>query len=265
MDLPDLIERFKTEPQAAYRTLLEQYTSVLLRMIRKFMKDPDEVMEVYTSICERLCANDYQALRRFQDDGELVPWLSVVVANACRDRYRKTKAASVPRSVLDQLDDREQLVFKYHYQERLPHEDIAEIITRRHRVPYTALEVVRAIGKINDLLSTRKRWMLLSAIRANMPTLSIDEMKERIGYQPSGNAGDFSFDHAMQDDEVMQRLQQALDQLDPDDRMLLYLRFDHNRTAPQIGKLMKYDDYKYVYTRLRTVVQQLRRHMEMED
>lgn len=264
MDQADLIERFKTAPQAAYRVLLEQYTSVMLRMIRKFMKDPDEVMEVYTNICERLCANDYQALRRFQDDGELVPWLSVVVANACRDRYRKNKAASVPRSVLKQLDDRERLVFKYYYQERLPHEDIAEIITRRHRVPYTALEVVRAIGKINDLLSTRKRWMLLSALRANMPTLSIDEMKERVGYQPS-TAADLTFDQAMQDEEMMRRLQQALDQLDPDDRMLIHLRFDHNRTAPQIGALMKYDDHRYVYTRLRTVVQQLRRHMGLEE
>ena len=264
MENLDLIERFKTEPEAAYRALLEQYTSVLLRMIRRFMRDPDEVMEVYTGICERLCANDYQALRRFESDGELIPWLSVVVANACRDRFRKTKAASVPRSVLKQLDDRERLVFKYHYQERLPHEDIAEIIARRHRVPYTALEVVRAIGKINDLLSTRKRWLLLSALRANMPTLSIDEMKERMGFQPSTRP-DFSFDQAMQDDELMQRLQHALEQLEPDDRMLIHLRFDHNRTAPEIGRLMKYDDHRYVYTRLRTVVQQLRRHMGLDD
>jgi DNA-directed RNA polymerase specialized sigma subunit len=187
------------------------------------------------------------------------------VANACRDRFRKNKAASVPRSVIKQLDDRERLVFKYYYQERLPHEDIAEIISRRHRVPYTALEVVRAIGKINDLLSTRKRWLLLSALRANMATLSIDEMRERMGYELGQDARADSFDQAMQEDALLQRLNQALDQLSPDDRMLIHLRFDHDRSAPQIGQLVKYDDHRYVYTRLRTIIQQLRRHMGMND
>jgi hypothetical protein len=32
-------------------------------------------------------------------NGELTPWLSVVVANACRDRFRKLRATSVPKSV----------------------------------------------------------------------------------------------------------------------------------------------------------------------
>ena len=53
----ELIEQFQTDPEEAYLELLERYTPVLLRMIRTFMKDVDEMMEVYTGICERLCAN----------------------------------------------------------------------------------------------------------------------------------------------------------------------------------------------------------------
>ncbi len=257
----DLVERFKIDPEAAYRELLEQYTPVLLRMIRCIMKkDADEVMEVYTGICERLCAHDYQALRRFRSDGELTPWLSVVVANACRDRFRKRKASSVPQSVLAQLDDRERLVFKYHYQEHLPHEDIAEIISRRHRVPYTALEVVRAIAKINDLLSTRKRWLLLSALSVNRPPLSIEELGES-GYEPSVEDDEAAFEEAMQHRAQVDRLTDALHQLDPEDQLLVLLRFEHDRSAPQIAKIMHFDDHKYVYTRLRTVVKRLRRFM----
>ncbi len=257
----DLVERFKEDPEAAYRELLEQYTPALLRMIRCFMRDPDEVMEVYTGICERLCAHDYQALRRFRSDGELTPWLSVVVANACRDRFRKKKASSVPRSVLTQLDERERLVFKYHYQEHLPHEDIAEIISRRHRIPYTALEVVRAIAKINDLLSTRKRWLLLSALSANRPTLSIDELGES-GFEPSVEDDAAAFEEALQNRALVDRLAEALGQLDPEDQLLVMLRYEHDHSAPQIARLMHYDNHKYVYTRLRTVVNRLRRYME---
>ena len=259
----ELIERFKTDPEAAYLELLERYTPVLLRMIRCFMKDVDEVMEVYAGVCERFCANQYQALRRFQSDGELTPWLSVVVANACRDRYRKNRASSVPQSVISQLTEREKLVFKYHYQEHLPHEDIAEIISRRHRVPITALEIVRAIAKINDLLSTRKRWLLLAALSANRPNLSIDEMQES-GYQLSVEDDFDSFDENIRKRELVERLNEALKQLDTDDQLLLLLRFEHNRSAPQIAKIMGFDNHKYVYTRLRTIAKRLRRLMDID-
>jgi DNA-directed RNA polymerase specialized sigma24 family protein len=259
----ELIERFKTDPEAAYLEFLERYTSVLLRMIRCFMKDADEVMEVYVGICERLCAHQYQALRRFRSDGKLTPWLSVVVANACRDRFRKTRASSVPQSVLSQLSERERLVFKYYYQEHLPHEDIAEIISRRHRVPFTALETVRAIAKINDLLSTRKRWLLLAALSANRPSLSIDEMQET-GYQPASEHNFDAFDELMLHREQVDQLNAALAQLDAEDQLLLLLRFEHNRSAPQIARIMGFEEHKYVYTRLRTIVKRLRRLMGID-
>lgn len=259
----ELIERFKTDPETAYLELLERYTSVLLRMIRCFMKDEDEVMEVYAGVCERLCANHYQALRRFQSAGVLTPWLSVVVANACRDRFRKNRASSVPQSVITQLTEREKLVFKYHYQEHLPHEDIAEIISRRHRVPVTALEIVRAIAKINDLLSIRKRWLLLAALSANRPNLSIDEMRES-GYQLSVEDDFDAFDETMHHRERVERLNDALTQLDIEDQLLLLLRFEHNRSAPQIAKIMGFNKNKYVYTRLRTIAKRMRRLMGVD-
>ena len=259
----ELVQRFKTDPVAAFQELLDKYTSVLLRMIRNFMKDPDEVMEVYTSICERLAANDYQALRRFHSDGELTPWLSVVVANACRDRFRKRKASSVPQSVLDQLDEREKLIFKYYYQNRLPHEDIAEMVSRRHGLECSALQVVDAVAKINALLSTRKRWLLLSALNANRPTLSIDELGET-GFEPVSDGRADWFDESAHKKALVQKLSDALGQLTPEDRLLVLLRFEHDRSAPQIAALLHYDNHKYVYTRLRTVVKQLRRLMGME-
>lgn len=263
MNDPELIERFKTDPEAAYIELLERYTPVLLRMIRCFMKDVDEVMEVYASICERLCANHYQALRRFESEGELTPWLSVVVANACRDRFRKRRVASVPKSIISQLDEREKLVFKYHYQERLPHEDIAEIISRRHRVPFTALEVVAAISKISELLSTRKRWLLLAALSANRPFLSIEDMRES-GFQPSVEIDFDAFDEAEQQRVQVEKLGEAIEKLDPEDRLLLLLRFEHNQSAPQIAKIMHFNSHKHVYTRIRTIANRLRRFMELD-
>lgn len=256
-----LVEQFQTDPEAAYRELLERYSPVLLRMIRHFMEDDDEVMEVYAGICERFRASDFQVLRRYRPEGELTSWLAVVVANACRDRFRKKKASSMPMSVIEKLNTLERLVFTYHYQEHLPHEDIAEIVSRRHRMPCTALEVVQAIARINELLSTRKRWLLLSALRSNQGTVSIDELSE-YGFQPSVDAKVDAFDEALQHRALLDRLQGCLDRLDPEDQLLIHFRYEHDRSAPQITRIMHFENHKQVYTRLRTIVNRLRRCME---
>ena len=262
MEEVNLIQRFTSDPERAYRDLLEHYTPVILNMIRRFFQDPDEVMEVYTSICERLQAYDYQALRRFDPKGVLKPWLSVVVANASRDRLRKRRAQSMPMSVLKQLTDKERLVFTYYYQEHLPHEDIAEIISVRHRTSYTALEVVKAVGKINDLLSVRKRWHLLTALRANQPRLSLDELREG-GYQPEADA-EGALEEALYRHDWLEQLRSALHALETEDQLLVTLWFEQNRTAPQIAEVLQYENHRYVYTRLRTVINRLRRHLGID-
>jgi len=250
-----LIERFEQDPEGAYAELLERFTPVMLRMIRRFMSDPDEVMEVYTSICERFRSNGFKALRRIRLNSELAPWLSVVVANACRDRFRKRRMTSAPQSVLDKLDERENLVFKYYYQDSLPHDEIAELIKGKHATACTPLDVVHAIEKINDLLTASKRWHLIAALNVNQQHLSIDDMSAK-GYQP------VSTDLLETEDEdrryLVGRLNEALQHLDDEDQLLVLLRFEHGMRAQQIAQVMRYDNHKYVYTRLRTIVNRLR-------
>ena len=257
MDESDIVEQFNYDPEGAYIRLLERYSPVILRMIHRFTRDSDEVMEIYTTICERFRANDFQALRRLKADSEVAPWLSVVVANASRDLFRKKKASSVPRSVLKQLDRREQLVFRYYFQGRLQHEDIAETIKARHGIPCTALEVMSAIGKINELLSIKKRWHLLTAINTNRPPLSIDELAE-FGFEPAGHE---DIEAALRNREQIDHLNRALDELSDEDRLLVLLRFEQGMTAGQIASVMKYENHKYVYTRLRTVISRLRKQL----
>jgi DNA-directed RNA polymerase specialized sigma24 family protein len=259
-DDQSLIDRFQADPEGAYVALLERFTPALLRMIRRFMRDPDEVMEVYTSICERLRAHNYQALIRFRTNSELMPWLSVVAANACRDRLRKRRATSVPRSVLAKLNPFELLVFKYYYWQRLPHEDIAEIVNSKHSTPCTAIDVIHAIARINDLLTINKRWLLLVALNANRPALSIDELAEN-GFHPAAADQGGDLDEALRHREQIERLTDALTRLEAEDQLLVMLRFEHGMTAPQIAEAMHYENHKYVYTRLRTVISRLRRHL----
>lgn len=258
MNDQDLIARFSTDPEGAYHDLLEHYSPVILRMIRRFIQDQDEMMEVYTSICERFKANDYQALRRFRAAANLAPWLSIVVANACRDRFRKNKVTSVPQAVLDKLDERERLVFKYYYHKQLRHEDIAHTITSKHGMACTPIDVMYAIAKIDDMLTTGRRWFLLAALYANRPAHSIEVLREERGFQPARPPEADAYEEADEQRERVYQLNEALKQLEPDDRMLILLRFEHGMTAPQIADIMHFDNHRQVYTRLRTVFNRLR-------
>ena len=255
-----LIERFRQDPEGAYDELLRRFTQVMLHMIGRFMRDPDETMEVYTNICERLRSDDFRALRRFNPHSELRPWLSVVVANACRDRFRKQRTTSMPRTVLKKLDERERLVFRYYYQDRLPHEDISEIVTYHHDIPCTPIEVLRAIEKIDELLSTKKRWLLLTALNANRAHLSIEELREA-GIQPA-TTRPAELDEELRHEESIKRLNEALDQIPDEDRLMVLLRFEHGMSAPEIAKVMGYENHRYIYTHLRTIMGHLRRLLD---
>ncbi len=220
-------------------------------------------MEVYTSVCERLRAHDFQALRRFRTAADLTPWLSIVTANACRDRFRKNKATSVPQAVLDKLDQREKLVFRYYYQKQLSHDEIAGVLSSRHQEPCTVIEVADAIAKIDSLLTTGRRWFLLAALSANKPAHSIEALREEQGYQPAASpAAASSYGEALEFQERVHQLTEALHHLSPNDRLLILLRFEHGMTAPQIAEIMHYDNHRQVYTRLRTVFNKLRGLMD---
>lgn len=255
-----LVQQFKEDPEDAYSLLLDRFTSPIMRMIRRFMRDPDEVMEVYTSICERFRAHDFRALREFRVDADILPWLSVVTANACRDRLRKRRATSVPRSVISKLDVFEELVFKYYYWRRVPHEDISEIINTNDGHSCTPLDVMRAIAKVDDLLSINKRWHLLVALNANRPNLSLEELQEA-GINVATTDPADHLDEALRSRERIDDLNRAMEQLGSEDRLLILLRYEHGMKAPQIADVMQYDNHKYVYTRLRTVISRLRREM----
>lgn len=255
-----LAERFATHPALAYGELLERFTPVILRMVRRFFRDQDDVMDVYTVVCERLRAGDYLALRRFRPGSEIMPWLSVVVANACRDRLRRTHAGAIPRTLAAHLTPREQLVYRYSFGHRVPPEDLALMVAGQHGEPCTPLDVLAALDRINTLLGTARRWRLLRGLDARRTPESLDALIER-GLDRATDAGE-GIDEALASEERVNALGRALSALSAEDQLLVQLRFEQEMTAVEIARVMGYDAFKHVYTRLRTVLTWLRKELD---
>ncbi len=255
-----LTEEFLSDPEGAYRTLLDRYSSVLLRMIRRFFQDPDDVMDLYTVVCERLRAQDFQALRRFRGGSALLPWLSVIVANACRDRLRQTRVAAIPRHILGQLDVRTRLVYRHHVVGHMAPEDAADVISRGG-VRCTALDVVESLQRLHDLLRSGVQQRLLRHLDPRSP-VSLDVLVER-GLDQQDTASDFAA--ALDDAESLSRLADALHAFPSEDRLLIALRFEQGLTGVEIADLVGADSAARVYTRLRTLLARLRRTLTDGD
>ena len=119
-----LTRRFLSDPARAYHDLLVLYAEMIKRMIRRFFRDWDDIMDVFTSVCERLQANDYAALRRFKQGSPVEPWLAVITSNASRDKARRNRVGGAPPSLLDKLEPFDRLVYRAHYLQRAEHDVI---------------------------------------------------------------------------------------------------------------------------------------------
>ena len=166
---------------------------------------------------------------------------------------------SVPNSVISKLNSCEKLVFRYYYQDHIPQSEIPELIQGKNGKMCTSEDVAKAIEQIDELLSVNKRWHLLAALRANRPMLSLDNLTEMgiapAGYMPSPDQV------GIPDGDRVGQLNKAIGDLDPEDQLLVLLRFEHGMRAQQIAKVMQFENHKYVYTRLRTIINKLRRDM----
>lgn len=127
----------------------------------------------------------------------------------------------------------------------------------------TALDVNSAVSDIDELLTDRKRWLLVAAMMQNRPVLSIDELSEEAGLHPVDP--DHNPEENMRDQERLSMLTGALGELSGDDQLLIQLRFDDDYSASQIARMMHFDSPKQVYTRIGTVLLRLRRLMESRE
>ncbi len=255
-----LTRRFLTDPARAYHDLLVLYAEMIKRMIRRFFRDWDDVMDVFTSVCERLQANDYAALRRFKQGSPLEPWLSVITSNASRDKARRNRVGGAPPSLLEKLEPFERLVYRAHYLQRAEHDVIAETASARLGTTYSTADVRDAIVRIDTLLGVEKRWSILHLIALRARSVSVDELID-LGLDPVADE-EADFEEVTSERAQRKQLTAAFDEMEDEDKLLIQLRFEQNLTAVQIADVMGYDNYKQVYTRLRTVIDRMRRVIE---
>ena len=89
---PWLSELAEGRHQAAWDLVAARYSPLILATIRRLVRDHDDVMDVYSFVCQALSENDLARLKRFVDEptrARFSTWLVAVVRNLTIDWMRK--------------------------------------------------------------------------------------------------------------------------------------------------------------------------------
>src|SRR5258705_2263797 len=109
------------DPEEAWGVFLDEYSTTIFQVVRHIERDSDSVPDCFQFVCERLSANSFLRLRKFQPQGPAVfsTWLRAVVRNLCLDWRRKRFGRHRVFKSISRLSVFDQEVFRHFYERRL--------------------------------------------------------------------------------------------------------------------------------------------------
>ena len=248
------------ERESAWCAFLERYSGLIYHVVRSFDRDPDHSGNCFLFICEKLSADEFRRLRKFDPGGRagFSTWLRAVVRNLCLDWLRKEHGRHRIFTSVAQRNTMEQLLFDFVFRRGFSAEETREELSHRgFEMSFTAVE--NGICDLRRCLSSRQLW-LLSTGKTVLD--SIDGESEGNYFEPADPAPDPEALVTLR--ETHQHVSTALASLSESDRLLVRLRYQEGLTLLQVATLVGLKDAQTADRRLRDIVESLRRALGIE-
>ena len=129
----DLIRGAQIGDQAAFRTLVEQYTPIVWRVTLVFVADPGQAEDVM----QEAWIDVWRGLPQFDITRPFRPWLLTVVANRCRMLGRRRGARLLPltEAIADELfDPNDDFEISGHESNAALHAALARLLPEQRRL-----------------------------------------------------------------------------------------------------------------------------------
>jgi RNA polymerase sigma factor (sigma-70 family) len=267
VDMPEsaigaLLEKLRTDRASeAWTDFLALYSDQIYKTARLTTSDEETAADCYLYICEQLCREGFKRLLHFRPGGpaKFETWLAVVARNLCLDWLRRRFGRNRAFRSLENMTPIESEVFRLHVQQGLSLDE-----TYAHLKPQntdlTFEEVESADSRIQEALSSRQRWLLRQR-SVERETVSVDTP-----------AGEGAVDLELEDPnpspeleliagEDRQRLDKALARLEPEQRLLIRLRFEEELSLVEIARLTGAADAQRAHHRLNLALGELRKFL----
>jgi len=250
------------EPRNAWVQFLDEYSAVILQVVRYFEREQDHVSDCYLFICEQLCRDRFRRLRRFQINGpaRFSTWLRVVLRNLCLDWHRQETGRQRVFDSVAQLSQLDQDVFRQIFERGFSEAEALLVLSPRYPA-LTQHQLSASVERIGRTLTPRQQWLLSlrGGRRTETETGAADTEGSPIDRLPDG--GPDPELRAVQQEE-RERLRRAVGRMSSGDRLLLQLRYEQELTLEQVARVLHLENAQQADRRIREVLSRLRTEIE---
>jgi RNA polymerase sigma factor (sigma-70 family) len=218
---------------AAWDGFLSRYRRLIVATVRHYAHQHDDVMDVFTHVCEALRADGMARLRRYSASGKQTArfstWLVVVVRNLAIDWYRSREGRQRLSAAAERLPLLQQAIFREVFLRGSSHAETYEIVRSRESLDLTFGSFLRELAAVYRAVGFRHTNRAAREIDADPSSLSLD-------------APDGAFAA-----EVRQILNAALAELSPTERLAVQLYVIDELPAADIARTLGLANAKAVY------------------
>ena len=149
---------------AAWDQFLARYRGLLLATIRHYARGHDDLMDIFTHVCEALHADGMARLRRYMDSPQhtarFSTWLVVVVRNLAVDWYRGRDGRRRLTAAAERLSPVQQAIFREVFLHGLSHAETYEIVQSRDHTDLTFGRFLKELAAVYRAVGFRTpaRW-----------------------------------------------------------------------------------------------------------
>jgi len=262
------MQLFSRDGDQAWRNFLDQYSSMILRCIHARIRQYDDVMQVYISICEKLSAHNYRVMKQFQGrrKSKLSTWLVVIIRSHCADWYRTRMGRKRYFRSLQKLPSIHRLAYKYYYWENLNAGEIEEKLKAISTGKFIGhKDISRILASVNRALGSQNIWR--SSVSNRFGLIHPARFDEEI--LSHGHPGAEKRLCAMSSTErnclireSAAAMENILSFLNRDEKLMLRLFYWENKTAKSIASILNFDNEFMAYQRREGLLKRIKKSLE---
>jgi RNA polymerase sigma factor (sigma-70 family) len=233
-------------PDAAWDLILTRYRRLIFATIRRYAQDYDDVMDVFTRVCEALREDDLRRLRGWASESHhtarFSTWLVTVVRHLTIDWFRERDGRKRLSAVATALPPLRRRIFELVFLQHRSHIEAYELLRSTQAPSLTYPDYLAELRATYRSVSEGRRGRLLLEFG---PLPFHPEVAE-------------AADQGSPDLEQRELVQRALRMLDPADQVAVRLYVLEELPAADIARIVGLPSAKAVYNRVYRALAALR-------
>jgi RNA polymerase sigma factor (sigma-70 family) len=253
----------------AWHEFIERYSGLIFGVIRRRLvaEDEDDIRSVYVDVLKSLYDGK---LGLYRGEARLSTWLTVFTRSRAHDYYRQRYGRSSARSAHDKLTELDREILRLFYVDALPLEVVVRILRDKGH-PVNAESIIESIRRADDCLDPRSLRRIGDEHHANAGSVDSARMLAYLSHlkmdieEKNGRSAPDSRLMEREARETAERVRELVSRLPPEERRILYFRFDRGLSAKEISEKLGLGGQRRVYTLIGRVLRTLRKHIADDE